>query len=156
QALTPASGVWDPEHGATGLTVNVTAPDDCEWVPAPFPSWIYLLEKPTATRGNGSFEYTVKDNEGSFRSGHIDVGGQIHEVYQNGADCPVVLICSFFPLSCAGPHPATVETARNFRDHVLARTPRGRRYTSLYYRFSREAVGILTLNPMLILRSREM
>lgn len=45
--------------------------------------------------------------------------------------------------------------SRNFRDDVLAKTPRGQRYTQLYYKFSTEAVAIIMLNPMVVLRSRE-
>jgi hypothetical protein len=44
---------------------------------------------------------------------------------------------------------------RSFRDEELSQTPRGRRYTDLYYTVSSEAVQIMMLNPMLMLRSRE-
>jgi Calx-beta domain-containing protein len=44
---------------------------------------------------------------------------------------------------------------RNFRDEELSQTPRGRRYTDLYYKVSSEAVQIMMSNPMLLLRSRE-
>jgi beta-propeller repeat-containing protein len=49
---------------------------------------------------------------------------------------------------------ATLTGARELRDNALGRTPRGQTYTRLYYRFSSEAVQIMTLNPMLVLRSR--
>ncbi|HEU4388988.1 MAG TPA: SBBP repeat-containing protein, partial [Blastocatellia bacterium] len=49
----------------------------------------------------------------------------------------------------------TLSTARDFRDDVLAKTQRGRKYTQLYYQFSTEAVQIMMFNPMLTLRSRE-
>ncbi len=50
---------------------------------------------------------------------------------------------------------ATVADSRKLRDSVLAGTEHGRRYTDLYYRFAGEAVRIMMLNPMLMLRSRE-
>jgi hypothetical protein len=50
---------------------------------------------------------------------------------------------------------ATLSTTRNFRDSVLTRTPRGQRYTRLYYEHATEAVQVMMFNPMLILRSRE-
>jgi hypothetical protein len=43
---------------------------------------------------------------------------------------------------------------RQFRDARLDATPRGKRYTDAYYRFSSEAVQIMMFNPMLMLRSR--
>jgi len=48
-----------------------------------------------------------------------------------------------------------VSVSRNFRDDVLAKTPRGQRYTQLYYKLSTEAVAIIMLNPMVVLRSHE-
>src|SRR5438034_4275765 len=38
------------------------------------------------------FPYTTLFRSGSFRSGSISVGGQLHTVYQNPTDCPVELI----------------------------------------------------------------
>lgn len=50
---------------------------------------------------------------------------------------------------------ATVADSRKLRDSVLAGSEHGRRYTDLYYRFAGEVVRIMMLNPMLMLRSRE-
>lgn len=50
---------------------------------------------------------------------------------------------------------SALATSRRFCDTVMAKTPRGRRYTQLYYRFAREAVQAMMLHPSLILRSRE-
>ncbi|MCI0489287.1 MAG: SBBP repeat-containing protein, partial [Blastocatellia bacterium] len=49
----------------------------------------------------------------------------------------------------------SINQSRSFRDKVLAKTPRGQRYTQLYYKFSTEAVGLMMLSPSLILRSRD-
>jgi hypothetical protein len=72
-------------------------------------------------------------------------------------DCPADLICNFFPLACGvvGDDAALIDVSHSFRDRILARTDRGRQYTSLYYQFSREAVRIMLSNPMLLLRSRD-
>lgn len=50
---------------------------------------------------------------------------------------------------------ATLSAARNFRDSVLAGSPRGQNYARLYYQHSTEAVQLMMFNPLLILRSRE-
>jgi hypothetical protein len=65
------------------------------------------------------------------------------------------LLCSFFPGICLPDDQNLLAESRAFRDKILARTSRGQRYTQLYYKFSSEAVSTLMLNPMLILRSRD-
>jgi hypothetical protein len=76
-------------------------------------------------------------------------------VYQNPGDCPVEFVCLFIPGGCTDTSKSMMSVSRGLRDDVLSRTSRGQRYTEAYYRFSSEAVQILTFNPMLVLRSRE-
>lgn len=51
---------------------------------------------------------------------------------------------------------ATLKTLRAFRDSKLAASERGRQYSRLYYKFSSEAVRMMMLNPMMVLRSQKM
>jgi hypothetical protein len=68
---------------------------------------------------------------------------------------PELGICPF-GLSTTNPGAeATLNAAHHFRDGVLSKSPRGRKYTQLYYQFSSEAVQTMMFNPMLMLRSRE-
>jgi hypothetical protein len=76
-------------------------------------------------------------------------------VYQDAEDCSIALVCRFFPGSCITLSGSVITAARSFRDDVLAKSPRGKAYTDLYYKFSSEAVQIMMFNPMLMLHSRE-
>jgi hypothetical protein len=51
---------------------------------------------------------------------------------------------------------STLDAMRSFRDSRLAASERGREYSRLYYKSSTEAVGMMMLNPMMILRSQQM
>src|SRR4029079_11341093 len=68
--------------------------------------------------------------------------------------CLIRFLCGTFPRFsfCSD---SLLSQSHEFRDQVLARTSRGQHYTQLYYKLSPEAVGIMMLNPMLVLRSRE-
>ena len=161
-----------PSNGSQGLIrVGVSAPEDCLWTATTTAPWIRITPQfdgdPPKGEGNGSFDYQVDPNytvdehglrtPGSWRSGLIAINGQPrHSVYQDGSDCIFELFCHFLPGVCGEQSPRMLSQARDFRDDVLARTPRGRNYTQLYYKSSPEAVAIAILNPSLIWRSREM
>ena len=98
----------------------------------------------------------VENNWGPFRYGIVTAAGKQFTVYQNAADCAMEFACFFYAARCGSEARRTLELSRDFRDRNLSRTPRGQRYTELYYKFSSEAVQVMLLNPMLILRSREM
>ncbi len=101
--------------------------------------------------GKTTYQYTVSRNVGfSWRSGTITVGNQLLWVYQDSTECPALLVCYYFPQACGGIGPS-----RAFRDNVLAQSERGRNYTQLYYQVADEAVRVLTLNPMLLLRTSD-
>ena len=150
-----------------GYMVSVTAPPDCTWEPFSARPWVHILtvssdlsSEEGSGRGNGSFNYDVFGSEfGDVPSGHpvsmIAVGGKEHTIYLEDwvSNCLISLFCKYLPSSCPQ---GTLTEARDFRDQVLAKTPRGQRYTQLYYKFSTEAAGLVMLNPMLVLRSREM
>jgi len=51
---------------------------------------------------------------------------------------------------------STLDNLRQFRDSRLAKSKRGQRYSQLYYRFSSEAVQMMMLNPMMVIRSQQM
>ena len=133
--------------------IQVTAPAGCAWIATTNVSWIEVFN--TVGAGPGRVSYRVGQNTGVWRSGTIKIGGKDFRVFQAPIDCLLAWISGFTPSSSLKDSgELTVE--RSFRDTVLARTPRGRRYTELYYQFSSEAVQAVMLNPMLILRSREM
>jgi hypothetical protein len=139
-----------------GNTIRVTAPPECEWTVTTEVPWI-TLNSPIIRLGSGTVSYSVGPNEGLWRSGTITVAGNAFTVFQVPRDCFVELVCAYFPASC--PSDAALSAlplSRRFRDDVLSGSPRGKRYTELYYKFSSETVSIVTLNPLLILRSREM
>jgi hypothetical protein len=154
-SFTPDGIVFDQDAGDG--TLNVSAPTNCgAWTPVFTVGWIVFSPDVITTDfgpGAGSFDFTVDKNTGSWRSGAIIVGGRQFHVYQNSSDCPAELICRFFPAACG--IVGLIDVSHSIRDKVLARSDRGRRYTSLYYQFSREAVGIMLSNPMLLLRSRD-
>ncbi len=167
ESLSPTYRVVSGGGGIDGYKVNVTAPADCIWEPFSAKPWIHIVKvnsdlssEETSGRGNGSFNYAIFGSAfGDVPSGHpvgvIAVGGKEHTVYLEDwvSNCLIKLFCKYLPSSCPD---GTLSEARDFRDQVLAKTPRGQRYTQLYYKFSTEAAGLVMLNPMLVLRSREM
>jgi hypothetical protein len=148
--------------GGSG-SITVTAPSNCGWRATTNANWISIVPKEDESpgdegRGNGEIRYLVEGiSPGvSHRSGAIIINEEIQHTVNQAADgCPLEWICGVFPGICVD-NEDTLSKARSFRDTVLAKTPRGQRYTRLYYRFSTEAVSLMVLNPMLIVRSQEM
>ena len=155
--LSPATGTASADGGAGSVSVNVAA--RCPWTAVADVPWITINTDDVSGAGSKSIRYFVDENDSGdhppSRQGSIRVNGQAHIVFQDASDCPVSLICSFFPGVCQDDDQSTLGQSRAFRDKVLARSQRGQRYTQLYYKFSTEAVSTLMLNPMLLLRSRE-
>jgi Calx-beta domain-containing protein/beta-propeller repeat-containing protein len=150
--ITPSAILFQDNEIPQGR-FQVDAPLDCDWIISTEDSWIDL-KPPTIRKGSGTVFFDVKPNPGLWRSGTINVAGKSVLVQQISSECVTEFLCSYFR-NCRFAA-STLSVERRFRDDVLARTSRGKRYAELYYKFSTEAVGIITLNPMLILRSREM
>jgi beta-propeller repeat-containing protein len=156
-SISPASRTFHYTGGVAELIVRIPAGakrDNCPLVVQSDASWLFVVRVSDPLDGFVRIFYSVHkyDNDSSGRYGTISVNGRIHQVYQNPSGCVIDLICAFFPTACT----SSVVISRGFRDDVLAKTPRGQKYTQLYYKLSTEAVGILLLNPSLVLRSREM
>ena len=150
--ISPANATARSDGGMG--TITVTAPSDCQWSAKTDATWI-LIDNGTG-QGNGVISYQVNSNTIPDRTGTILVNDQTHIIYQYSVNCPLELMCNLFPSGCGHAVPHTLSQARSFRDKILGASSRGKRYTELYYRFSTEAVQIMMLNPMLILRSQEM
>jgi hypothetical protein len=156
QAACPASSYSiSPIHnghkslGSEG-ELTVTAPVECPWTARTDTSWITILYQ-TAVAGNGTVRYRVSANSGPPRNGSINIEGNDIPITQTDPDCPLR-----FALRDTTAPSKTLGVSRQFRDDVLASSPRGRHYTHLYYQFASEAVQMMILHPTLILRSREM
>ncbi len=151
-SFSPVNQSFSSDGGQSDFTI--TTQNGCNILPVSNVDWIIL----SPLSGN-PVQYRVAPNRGSFRSGSISVGRDSFVVYQDPVECPVELICSFFPSACgitnASSDESILSVSRNFRDAALAKTERGKQYTRLYYQFANEAVQILSLNPLLILRSSE-
>ncbi len=136
------------------IEFHVSAPDGCPWTARSNAEWLEFVRGRDGV-GSGRFLVGVDQNDGPWRAGSVTVEGKQAWVYQNSNICPADFICVFFPSSCLEQDSPALTMSRSFRDDVLAESPRGRRYTRLYYQFSSEAVQMMVLNPMLILRSRD-
>jgi hypothetical protein len=71
------------------------------------------------------------------------------------ATCP----CGVFVATCDGDSrvsPSSLNLEHSFRDTVLAKTPKGQRYTELYYKHAGEMVRLLLFDPILFLRARDL
>jgi hypothetical protein len=150
-SLSPSSETFDADGSDSSVDIN--APDGCSISAVSTVDWISI-----ALIGVKSVTYQVFPNRGSWRSGFIVINGQNFTVYQDPPECPIDLYCSLFPSACPriGKSAGVIDVGHSFRDRVLAKSERGRRYTHLYYQFSREAVLLMLSNPMLLLRSRDM
>ncbi len=154
-SISPAGAAYESGDG-TG-SFEVTAPDDCKWTASTNAPWITIDSLSLEPEmGNGEVLYSVSKNNGFWRGASISVAGQAFAVYQDSESCPIKFFCLIFPAVCGVHANDALTVSRRFRDDVLSRSPRGRHYTRLYYEFSSEAVQMMMLHPMLILRSREM
>ena len=149
--ISPLDTVREDEGGAG--TIHVTAPPGCRWTAIPDQRWIEV--SPLGGTGSRDISYNVATNDGLWRSGNIVIAGKTFSVIQLPTDCVARVVCAYLPETCQEAAASTLTTARHFRDGVLAKSVRGQRYTRLYYSFSREALGTLMLNPMLILSSQQ-
>jgi hypothetical protein len=52
--------------------------------------------------------------------------------------------------------PSDIELLRRYRDELLSRTEKGRRYTRLLYRSSEKALGVMLDNPYLMLQLKDL
>lgn len=141
------------------VTLNITVEDGCPWRIASVPNWMRVQSgQPSSGAGSGSTRFNVDENQGAFRQGLFEVAGRTIPVSQGtfGDQQCLMLFCYGMPVACRNGIAPGISTARKFRDSVLTRSDRGKRYTDLYYRFTAEAVSIAALNPSLILRTREM
>jgi hypothetical protein len=82
-SITPAVSEYGP-IGGSGTVYVLTSPQDCGWFATSASDWIHITSGSSGV-GNGSVEYTVDQNNGTYRFGWIQVQGRIHGVYQYGA-----------------------------------------------------------------------
>ncbi|HWP43303.1 MAG TPA: SBBP repeat-containing protein, partial [Blastocatellia bacterium] len=142
---------------------EVRAPADCSWLATSAFEWISFSRNDESRemavrllegRGNATIKAYFTDNNDALsrREGVLDIAGRSARVIQphNGEQFYECLYLLFLATQ-----PGERQIGYAFRDRVLAGTPRGREYTKLYYDHSPEAVRVAMLNPLLILRSRE-
>jgi hypothetical protein len=152
--FSPENLVVDEDGG--GASINVTVPPDCNVAATTTSSWIEVVGPQIAIGGILRVQLLIQRNRGSWRAGAVNIGNRQLWIYQETPSCPVEIICAYFPAACPSlTPPSTVNEVREFRDQLLAKTSRGQNYTRLYYQAADEAARILTLNPMLLLRSSE-
>jgi hypothetical protein len=146
--LSPENVGIDAEANLVSFSINTLS--GCSQTVVSNVDWITVFNQPIPGLTNCTLE--VRENRGNWRAGSVTIGNRNFFVYQDGVNCPIEMICAFFPSACGlGIEPVS----RQFRDDVLVKTSRGQNYTKLYYQAANEAVQILTLNPMLLLRSSE-
>jgi hypothetical protein len=131
---------------------KINRPSGCTTLPTASVDWINSINLEIHEDGTQTIGFFVNENLGSWRAGNITIANQQFWVYQEGVGCPAELVCTYFPQVCFD---SPLAVSRDFRDNLLAKTSRGQNYTKLYYQAANEAVQILTLNPMLLLRSSE-
>ncbi|MHC5074641.1 MAG: CFI-box-CTERM domain-containing protein, partial [Planctomycetota bacterium] len=84
------------------------------------------------------------DNEGNYVAGTnnnlfspaTDVVNVLEQTSGNEASATVTVAWQCFLLKLYGEDPETIKLLRNFRDHVLIKTPEGREIIRLYYELS--------------------
>jgi hypothetical protein len=84
-----AAGQSVPYQGGVG-TFDVTAPDGCAWITSADPS--ITITAGTSGSGNGTVSYAVSaNNNTTFRTVLITLGGQTYTISQGGAPCAYTL-----------------------------------------------------------------
>lgn len=144
-------------------SVAITTPDGCPWTATANTTWI-RFKGPTSGIGSGSINYSVTDNtvveEGEetgpsgYRSGTINISGQIHTATQNGKGfCPLSEANRSIETSQTSQSPRDMSAFYRFRDDVLAKSDRGKKYTADYYAYAGETTKALIFDPELLRRS---
>jgi len=66
-----------------------TSSPDCQWIAEIDVSWIHFLggSSETTGAGSGNLEFTVSNNSGEERTGHINVGNQVITIVQDAKPC---------------------------------------------------------------------
>jgi hypothetical protein len=153
-SLEPVSQVMSSDHGQ----VKVRAPNDCAWEATRSGNWITIDDGNASGRGNSTINFHVLRPADVPRHGSISVGGaNAYITEEPAALSPHPLCVALWAIFEGGGDSAKIlDTLRNFRDQVLAATPRGRQYTELYYQFSGEAIKQLMFSPTLLLNTRKL
>lgn len=142
-------------------TVILSAPDGCTWTAQTNEPWIHLASDSLSGSGSKEILYSLEENSDSYRTGVITIGGQHHIIHQHGKECPYTFICQANPEICASSAsmPASAKSGLNqiygFRDEVLAKTPRGKKYAQDYYQYAGEITKLLIFNPRLLTRTMD-
>jgi uncharacterized protein (TIGR03437 family) len=86
--LSPQTRSWDATGGTDRVTV--TTGMGCSWSYYTDSSWIQVLGGATGSgSGPSGVTYTIPQNNGPARTGHIYVGSQVYTISQTGAVAPV-------------------------------------------------------------------
>ncbi len=155
--ISPTYVTHDHTSAAGGFAV--TAPSGCKWTAVTEATWVHAsfgdsTKKPVD--GDGMVFYIINPNDGPWRGSAISINGRMFGVYQDTNGCPITVTSRSLSATGSLTADSAMKSSRRFRDEVLARSPRGRHYSQLYYSFSSEAVQIMLLHPLLLLKSREM
>jgi len=160
--FTPAPPVVTFDSDSGSSSVMVTTQNGCDWTPiSTQPSWL-IVTTPGIRSGTGPVSFSVSENTGqNLRTGQITFRGGAVSVEQDGTGaCPLLFIFCLLQnqdVNCTSARNSSDEPNqfRGFRDNVLAKTGRGKKYTDDYYVYAGEITRLMIFNPSLLFRSKD-
>jgi hypothetical protein len=81
-AVSPANKTFDPKGGKG--TIAVTTDAGCSWTASTKEDWIHITSG-ASSKGKGTVQYTVDQNQGAQRTGTIMVADKTVTVSQKGS-----------------------------------------------------------------------
>src|SRR5437660_9400947 len=138
------NGLFHPGEYQTTFQINIIGDDKPLVIHGPRTFFVNLSNPVGATIADGQGVCTIND--------HIPTFCELNP-HANGCQSPAEV--DDCPITRASSNKGTINLSRQFRDEVLAQTPRGQKYTQAYYRFAGEVVELLVFNPRLLWRTSQ-
>ncbi|PYS55308.1 MAG: hypothetical protein DMF76_26115, partial [Acidobacteria bacterium] len=138
------NGSLPPGEYQTTFQIDIIADNNPLAVHEPRTFFVNLSNPVGATIADGQGVCTIND--------HIPTFCELNP-HANGCQSPAEV--DDCPITRASSNKGTINLSRQFRDEVLAQTPRGQKYTQAYYRFAGEVVELLVFNPRLLWRTSQ-
>ncbi|PYS56663.1 MAG: hypothetical protein DMF74_28030, partial [Acidobacteria bacterium] len=138
------NGLLQPGEYQTLFQIDIIADDNRLATHDPRMFTVNLSNPVGATIADGQGVCTINDHIPTFCELNPNANGCHPPSRQD--DCPITR---------SSQNMGTINLSRQFRDEVLAQTPRGQKYTQAYYRFAGEVVELLVFNPRLLWRTSQ-
>lgn len=168
--VSPKNATYDG-LGTNNAVMHVDTQAGCSWGIVFYSDWLTIPTIEAEGVGPRDVHYSVPTFSGDFRSGFMEVSlisnpfiGAVHNISQQGLGrCPIGNLITAIPShrpDSSGSLPSeeadsVLSPFYGFRDEVLAKSERGKKYTDDYYSYAGEITRLMIFNPSLFFRSKD-